>query len=112
MPSIRLGGWRAYLDDDSAKGDPLLGTVRASGTFSGWVDSLGLTGTLQGAGLRAAGASIRGVSASFALGYLVLGAAWDKAGLAVDGIGPSRASRWITSAWTRDSWAAGSRRSG
>jgi translocation and assembly module TamB len=80
-----LGGWRPYLADDSGSGDPLLGTVRASGTFSGWVDSLGLRGTLQGAGLRAAGASIRGVSASFALGYL----SWaprGTAGLAVDGI--------------------------
>jgi translocation and assembly module TamB len=80
-----LGGWRRYLAGDSGGADPLLGTVRASGTFTGWVDSLGLTGTLQGAGLRAAGASIRGVSASFALGYL----SWaprGTAGLAVDGI--------------------------
>jgi len=80
-----LGGWRPYLADDSGSADPLMGTVRASGTFAGWVDSLGLTGTLQGAGLRAAGASIRGVSASFALGYL----SWaprGTAGLAVDGI--------------------------
>jgi len=80
-----LGGWRPYLADDSAGNDPLLGTVRASGTFTGWLDSLGLTGTLQGAGLRAAGASIRGASASFAMGYLSR-APQGTAGVAVDGI--------------------------
>jgi translocation and assembly module TamB len=80
-----LGGWRPYLADDSTAADPLLGTVRATGTLTGWLDSLGLVGSLQGAGLRAAGAGVRGLSAAFALAHFAK-APRGTAGMTLDGV--------------------------
>jgi len=63
-----LGGLRAYLIDvagDSAQTSPLAGALDLSAAVTGWIDSLGVSGTIGGSGIRASGVVVRGLSGTF-----------------------------------------------
>jgi translocation and assembly module TamB len=83
-----LGALRPYLIDafsDSATKAPLAGALRMSATVTGWLDSLGVSGTLGGSGIRASDVAVRGLSGTFDVlhaGARPLGTA----GLVLDGV--------------------------
>ena len=58
-----LGGWRSYLASDSSADtthrEVLSGRLRLAGAITGWIDSLGATGTLDGTGLALNGIRAR-----------------------------------------------------
>jgi translocation and assembly module TamB len=62
-----LGGLRAYLvgETDSVQRSPLGGALRVSTAVTGWLDSLGVSGTVGGSGIRAGGVVVRGLSGTF-----------------------------------------------
>jgi translocation and assembly module TamB len=63
-----LGGLRAYLmdvADDSAPTSPLSGALDVTAAVTGWIDSLGVSGTIGGSGIRANGIVVRGLSGTF-----------------------------------------------
>ena len=60
-----LGGWRPYLQDDTNAAAPLLGTLRASAAFIGWLDSLGTAGTFEASSIRVGRMAARAFAGTF-----------------------------------------------
>src|SRR6185437_686485 len=68
--SDSLGGIRSYLagaSTDSTSKSPLAGSLEITGGLTGWLDSLGLSGTIGGSGVRTGGFAVHGFSGTFDL---------------------------------------------
>jgi translocation and assembly module TamB len=81
-----LGGLRRFLMIDTLARDTLGGTLRVAATAGGRLDSLSLSGTLDGANLRSGGTHVRTLASTFNVAD-VLGDARGTAHVDLDGAG-------------------------
>ncbi len=83
-----LGGLRSYLigsSTDSGEHSPLTGALRLSAVVTGWLDSLGVSGTVGGSGVQASGVVVRGLSGTFNVPHVSGQMPLGTANLALDG---------------------------
>ncbi len=99
-----LGGLRPYLIDafaDSETKSPLAGAVRLTATVTGWLDSLGVSGTVGGSGIRASNVVVRGLSGTFDIPRVRSPAVG--MGGSLSRVPASLALPWTASRWAHDS---------